>query len=254
MTQVSRTIFEKLIPLEFLQCEISGIQDFSATNSKKLLVEHVNKFDLLPGPTIMKWRSLELLKVLKEVPPADWMAPASLRNRSSYGITNGSFWNFLHGLLLGCLLGLLQQTSLRILEKYRTVQVVILLGFYWLLLPTTGASEVFIEADWMVFCMLLKGSFFSETAYVQRSWMRWTPAAMLGRNLAGDRAKFPEAPTRAQSRADGHNGQRCEALCWCYTICWYQNGTSYESRHWPLESLESEDFLSAFIMIYCEDV
>jgi len=68
MTQVSRTIFEKLIPLEFLQAEISGIQDFSATNSKKL---HVNKFDLLPGPTIMKWRSLELLKVLKEVPPAD---------------------------------------------------------------------------------------------------------------------------------------------------------------------------------------
>ena len=46
----------------------------------------------------------------------------------------------------GFLLVLLQQTSLRILEKYRTV--VILLGFYWLLLPTTGALEVFIEVDW----------------------------------------------------------------------------------------------------------
>jgi len=30
-------------------------------------------------------------------------------------------------------------------KKYRTV--VILLGFYWLLLPTTGALEVIIEVD-----------------------------------------------------------------------------------------------------------
>ena len=32
----------------------------------------------LSGPVIMKWRSLELSKVLKEVPPADWEVEATV--------------------------------------------------------------------------------------------------------------------------------------------------------------------------------
>lgn len=189
------------------------------------------------------WRCWKKCRLRIEWPPraleieAPMVSPMEVSEIFCTGFFWAVYWDYCNKLLC------------ELWKKYRTVQVA---KTPWVLLASSPYNWCFRSYYWSWLYGILyvaeRFILFGNWLCTKWPWMRWTPAAMLGRNLAGDRAKFPEAPTRAQSRADE---QRCEALFWVLQNFWYQNGTRYESRHWPLES---EDFLSAYIMIYCEDV